>query len=296
VIPCPGPCGSGTYCNEGTGQCVPCLNTERLRFTPPEPLNLAPGARWPRPLDGNGMVYVAPRTNGVPGPWATENFENNPGQPMKSVSNTQSAEDEGPPLTTDRPEQAPFLGALQGGGSTPPWNNTYNFTFDRTLANGRRVLRRGKWNNVPANFYQLWWSSTLTSPYNTETSDNYSPAVVNSTGRAFWMTTRFGGTPTLATGVFGGNSPASPLPVTLSLEGGCTTEDMAPWINAAGDLLALSLRNNPAGCTPGRDPWVVMVNASGQLIGQVPPRRLEDLASPDPGHDDGEVAFSEDLC
>jgi hypothetical protein len=122
--------------------------------------------------------------------------------------------------------------------------------------------------------------------------------VVNSTGRAFWMTTRFGGIPALATGIFGSTPAAAAPPVSVALPLGdnCVTEDMAPWINAAGDLLVLSARNNPGGCTAGRDPWVVVVNAAGQPIGQVAPRRLADLASPDPAHDDGEVAFSGDLC
>jgi hypothetical protein len=286
---CPEECDPGQYCNRLEGQCTSCSDLSSVRFTSPQKLlgGLPAGARFPRPFGSAGLAFRANRAGDQPGIFRTTDHTASQGTAFNG---------DGVLLTT--PESGPSLGALENAAGNPaPWNTDYAMTFDRGLQ-GARKLRRGKPNLQDGT---MWFSSEMAPPYNSSNGEDYSPAVANQAARMFWMSTRPSNSPPrLLTARIGPNVDPNVQLVNLGQVYDCNTSDLAPWSNREGTAVLLSTQHEGPGgnCMAGRDLWLLAMGNGQPLTqsGQPVARRLNDLNSSNPEHDDAEGAFSQDMC
>jgi len=220
-------CLPGTYCQDGTGDCVACSNFARFTFAKPQKLTSlgqsANSERFPRVgLTSSSLFYVVGGADNAKIRYAAA--------PVSSVGIALSG--------SDRIESGPLF--VRGFADR-------NLFFDRLDA-GNRKLMMATWT-APA---EVTADALIEEPINAPGFDDYSIAISPDTGRAYWMSTRNGQAELLlqATGV-----DASPTPEVLDLKvkagkSECprSGEDATPWVNVAGTLLLFRNPSVDEGC------------------------------------------------
>jgi hypothetical protein len=277
-------CPAEHYCRDGSIDCFPCAELNRLHFGTPERLATVSengqGSHFPRVgaistnllyrLEGTGMRYTADAST-------------SPGANVKGTIATDSG-----PLLLSAAVASPTSMSMG-----------FNFLFDRT-ENGRRSLYIGQWSNG-LNLFER-----APAPYNDDTKNDYSIAValkptVDGVARAFWMTDRDTptsmGTPRLVTAPALADAPATPVNLYIGQLETCPASDpdLAPWVTSDGKTLLVSHTRVDAGCNPtgqGKDIYTALLQpATGLPSAAALP--MNDVNSP---KDDVEPSFSADLC
>lgn len=291
-------CPSGSYCLEGSPDCLRCDDPSRLAFE--EPVRLATvsdngaGSRFPRiGRTSSDLVY---RFEGV-GLRYTEDSSTSAGNDMAATEPSDSA-----PLLLRAPVQN-----LSVVGASP-----LDFSFDRTVMEVRS-LRIGSWSRG------LQSSALAPPPLNSGAGDfsmAIAPEAAPGVARAFWMTNRESlpagaRKPRLVTAQLGVDLTATDVALTLSVgtnescppldvsqlpPGGEPIDaDLTPWVTSDGKLLVFSTTRLDSGCAPGeqkRDIYTALLQASS---GQ-PPAPALPMKDVNSSEDDVDPAFSADLC
>ncbi|RYZ03593.1 MAG: hypothetical protein EOO73_27305 [Myxococcales bacterium] len=291
-------CPAGSYCLEGSMDCLPCTNLGRLAFD--EPVRLATvsdngvGSRFPRiGATSTDLVY---RFDGV-------------GMRYTADSSTSAG---GDVASTDPKDSAPLL-LREPVTSLPGEKLTqYNFLFDRAVLDVR-ALRVGSWSDG------LQSTDLAPPPFNSGAGDFSAAVALHASparGRAFWMTNRESELapaprPRLVTAPLelgaravdvdvklsvGDGQSCAPLdPAQLPPESPPVDPDMTPWVTTDGTLLVFSTTRLEPGCVVGarkKDIYTALLQpSSGQP--PAPALLMEDVNSAD---DDVDPSFSADLC
>jgi hypothetical protein len=275
-------CDPGEYCRDGSLDCRPCAELNRLNFATPERLATVSesehAAHFPRVGATNAALLYRLEEAGMQ---YTTDASTSPGASVKGTLGS----DSGPLLLTG---QVPNVGAAMMG---------FNFLFDRTDS-GRRMIYVGQWNNG------LTGSAAAPAPYN-ETKNDYSIAVAlkptaDGVPRAFWMTDRDmpngTGKPRLVTAPAVANAPATAVPLEIG-QAGCapSDDDLAPWVTSDGKTLLVSHTRVDASCKPtgqGKDIYTALLQPATGLP-TAPALPMNDVNGPT---NDVEPSFSADLC
>lgn len=278
-------CKAGYYCRDGSLDCFPCAELNRLNFSTPERLatvsDSGQAAHFPRVGASPNSTDLLYRLEGT-GLRYTADSSTSPGTNVKGTDAT----DSGPLLLA---AQVPNVGAMTTTG--------FNFLFDRT-EEGRRYIYVGEWNNG------LTSSTRAPAPYN-ETKNDYSIAVAlkptaEGVARAFWMTDRDLPTgpegPKLVTAPAAADAPATPVGLALGQKDCAASDaDLAPWVTSDGKTLLVSHTRVDASCKStgqGKDIYTALLQpATGMPTAPALP--MNDINSPT---NDVEPSFSADLC
>jgi hypothetical protein len=275
-------CNPGYYCRDGTADCRPCAELNRLNFSTPQRLatvsDNGQGSHFPRVgstntdllylFEGTGLRYTADAST--------------------SAGNTVQTS-----LATD---SGPLLLPASVSGIPSMTLETFNFVFDR-VQDGKRSLFAGQWNDG------LESSERVPAPYN-GSGDDYSLAIATNptadgVARAFWMTNR-GATAlqpaALITARIGANEPAAPVNLAIGQVDCITTDaDLAPWVTSNGKTLLVSHPRLDANCKAtgqGKDLYIALLQSASGLP-TAPALPMSDINGP---MNDVEPSFSADMC
>ena len=276
-------CGPGEYCRDGTADCRPCAELNRLNFSTPQRLatvsDNGQGSHFPRVgstatdllyrFEGTGLRYTADASTSA-----------------GNTVQTSLATDSGPLLLASGVSGLPSMDLL-----------TFNFVFDR-LDGEKRSLFAAQWNGGA-----LETTERVPAPYN-GTGNDYSLAIATNptadgVARAFWMTDRGAATmqpAALITARIGANEPAAPVKLGIGqVDCLASDADLAPWVTSNGKTLLVSHARLDASCkatAQGKDIYVALLQpATGLPTAAALP--MSDVNSP---MNDVEPSFSADMC
>lgn len=289
-------CPAGQYCIDGSTDCRPCSNPNRLNFTPP--VRLAT-------VSDNGQGSRFPRV----GATSTDLLYHFDAVGLRYTPDSSTSA--GSSVATTEPKDSAALLLRQGVQGLPVEGlDQLNFFFDRSV-NDVRTLRVGSWSKG------LQGSVEAPPPFNGGSGD-FSvavalPAESGAPARAFWMTNRpspepGARVPRLVTALL--EADASPVDVQVRLSvgnkedcapldaaqsaGDVIDPDLTPWVTSDGALLVFSTTRLGASCQPGsqkKDLYTTLLQASGQPAAPALP--MNDVNGP---QDDVDPSFSADMC
>lgn len=276
-------CAAGNYCRDGTADCFPCAELNRLKFWSPQRLAT---------VSDNGQGSHFPRV-GSTGTDLLYRFEG-AGLRYTADASTSAGNTVQTSLATD---SGPLLLASGVGGIPSMALMSFNFVFDR-LEEGKRSLFAAQWNGGV-----LEKAERLPAPYN-GTGNDYSMAIAakpttDGVARSFWMTDR-GATmdqpAALITARIGANEPAAPVELAIGqLTCLASDPDLTPWVTSNGKLLLISHPRIDANCKPssqGKDIYTALLQpATGLPTAAALP--MDDVNS---SMNDVEPSFSADMC
>lgn len=227
-------CAAGSYCQDGANQCRSCADFSRLEFAAPQKLSTlsrtASGQeRYPRAASAGADLFYRAGAAGLERLWYAATPESGVGKQISASSASTAG-------AAGFDDSAPLLA---------PGVLAQNFFFDHTdtTTNVRHVM------------LATWSGGALSAavpappPLNDAGSD-FSVAVAPGVARAYWMSTRNGGTAAqlLSASMIDGTVTA-PVVVDLKIQAGTgdcpwtggapssREDDATPWVNSAGTLL-----------------------------------------------------------
>jgi len=270
-------CGAGTYCQDGTGDCISCSNFARFTFKAPQKLTslgqAAVSERFPRVgAESPSLFYVLGDADNAKIQYAAA--------PVSSTGIALSA--------TGRVESGPLF--VTGFADQ-------NLFFDRRDGDNRK-LRKAKWL-APA---RITGDVPFDEPLNAPGFDDYSIAISPGTGHVYWMSTRNGEAELIwqATSL---EAPPDPEVLDLKVKAGkseCprTGDDATPWVNVAGTLLLFRNPSVAEGCAENDsgafDLFAVSLDADGRAKGTAVP--LTSLNNTGGSASETDPSLSSDAC